>query len=236
MKTIFKRLSGWLALAALTLGAPTPAAASSAEQQLVDQARIAVEQLRADPNLASFPDLLARAKAVLVVPELVKAGFIIGGEGGSGVLLVRGADGGEAAGAETGGWSYPAFYTMGAGSIGLQIGAQVSKVMFLIMTEGGLEAVMSNKMTLGADASVAAGPMGAGIEAGTTFNAEADIYSFSHTKGLFGGLSFEGAVLVPDDEASEAYYGKSVTARAVVIHREVENAGADELREALVSE
>lgn len=220
----------WLvaALAVLTLGAPAAAAASSPEQQLIDQARIAVEQLRADPNMPSFPGLLARAKAVLVVPELVKAGFIIGGEGGSGLLLVRGDEADD--------WSYPAFYTMGSGSIGLQIGAQVSKVMFLIMTDGGLEALMSSNMTLGADASVAAGASGAGIEAGTTLNAEADIYSFSHTKGLFGGLSFEGAVLVPDDEATEAYYGKSVTARGVVIHREVENAAADGLREALVSE
>ncbi len=228
MRTIPQRLSGWLAFAVLALGAPAPAAASSAEQQLIDQARIAVEQVRADPNLPSFPALLSQAKAVLVVPELVKAGFIIGGEAGSGVLLVRGAEADD--------WSYPAFYTMAAGSIGFQIGAQVSKVMFLIMTDGGLEAVMSSNMTLGADASVAVGPVGAGIEAGTTFNAEADIYSFSLTKGLFGGLSFEGAVMVPDDEASEAYYGKSVTARSVVIHREVENPGADGLREALVSE
>ena len=212
----------------LALTWQTPAAASSAEQQLVDQSRIAVEQLRADPKLSSFPGLLARAKAVLVVPELVKAGFIIGGEGGSGVLLVRGAAADD--------WSHPAFYTMGSGSIGLQIGAQVSKAMFLIMTDGGLAALMSSNMTLGADASIAAGPIGAGVEAGTTFNVEADIYSFSHTKGLFGGVSFEGAVLVPDDEASEAYYGKPVTARGVVIHREVENPGADGLRAALVSE
>ena len=228
MRSFPYRLSAVAVFAALTLGWQAPAAASSAEQRLVDQARIAVEQLRADPNLPIFPDLLARAKAVLVVPELVKAGFIIGGEGGSGVLLVRGAEADD--------WSYPAFYTMAAGSIGFQIGAQVSKVMFLIMTDGGLDALMSSNMTLGADASIAAGPIGAGIEAGTTFNAEADIYSFSHTKGLFGGLSFEGAVLVSDDDASEAYYGKPVTARGVVIHREVENTGADGLREALVSE
>ncbi len=207
---------------------PPAMAASSDEQKLVDLARIAVELIREDPNLPSFPELLKRAKAVIVVPELVKAGFFIGGEGGQGMLLVRNP--------ETGEWGYPAFYTMAAASIVFQIGAQVSKVMFLIMTDGGLEAVMSSKMTLGADASIAAGPMGAGIEAGTTSNIEADIYSFSHTKGLFGGVSFEGAVLVPDDDANEAYYGKSITARAVIIHREVENPGADGLREALVSD
>ena len=206
----------------------TPALASSEEQQLVDQARIAVEQLRADPPVPSFPALLSQAKAVLVVPELVKAGFIFGGEGGLGVLLVRDP--------ETGEWSPPAFYTMAAASVGLQIGVQVSKVMFLIMTDGGLGAMMSDKLTLGADASIAAGPIGGGIEAGTTFNAEVDIYSFAQTKGLFGGLSFEGAVLVPDDDANEAYYGKAVTARGVVILGEAENSAADGLRDALAAE
>ncbi|MFP6743011.1 MAG: lipid-binding SYLF domain-containing protein [Alphaproteobacteria bacterium] len=222
MKTILR------ALFMVMLVATTPAQASSEEQQLVDQARIAVEKLRADPTLPSFPALLSQAKAVLVVPELVKAGFIFGGEGGLGVLLVRNP--------ETGEWSPPAFYTMAAASVGLQIGVQVSKVMFLIMTDGGLSALMSDKLTLGADASIAAGPMGAGIEAGTTFNADVDIYSFAQTKGLFGGLSFEGAVLVPDDDANEAYYGKAVTARGVVILGEVENSAADDLREALASE
>ena len=222
MKTILR------ALFMVMLVATTPAQASSEEQQLVDQARIAVEKLRADPTLPSFPALLSQAKAVLMVPELVKAGFIFGGEGGLGVLLVRNP--------ETGEWSPPAFYTMAAASVGLQIGVQVSKVMFLIMTDGGLSALMSDKLTLGADASIAAGPMGAGIEAGTTFNADVDIYSFAQTKGLFGGLSFEGAVLVPDDDANEAYYGKAVTARGVVILGEVENSAADDLREALASE
>ena len=222
MKTILRTL------VLVMLVAATPALASSEEQQLVDQARIAVEQMRADPTLESFPALLAEAKAVLVVPELVKAGFIFGGEGGYGVLLVRDP--------ETGEWSPPAFYTMAAASVGLQIGVQVSKVLFLIMTEGGLEAMMSDKLTLGADASIAAGPIGAGIEAGTTFNAEVDIYSFAHTKGLFGGVSFEGAVLVPDDDANEAYYGKAVAARGVVILGDVENSATDGLRNALAGE
>lgn len=216
-----------MVLAVLSGQAPV-LAAPTAEQQLVDLARIAVEKLRADPNLPTFPVLLANAKAVVVVPELVKMGFFIGGEGGLGVLLVRHPESGE--------WSSPAFYTMAAASIGIQFGAQVSRVMFLIMTDGGLSAMMSDKLTLGADASVAAGPVGAGIEVGTTFNAEIDIYSFSHTKGLFGGLSFEGAALIPDDDANEAYYGEPVTARAIVILGQVENDEADGLRAALVTE
>ncbi len=227
MKFLGLRL--FIAIIAVMIAWKAPAmAASSDEQILVDQARIAVELIREDPNLSSFPGLLKRAKAVVVVPELVKAGFIIGGEGGQGMLLARDP--------ATGAWGYPAFYTMAAASIGFQIGAQVSKVMFLIMTDGGLEAMMSDKLTLGADASVAAGPVGAGIEVGTTFNIAADIYSFSLTKGLFGGVSFEGAVLVPDDEANEAYYGQAIAVRGIVIHRQVENANADGLRAALVTE
>ena len=216
-------------IVAATVAWQTPAlAAPSAEQQLIDQARIAVEQLRSDPNLSGFADLLIRAKAVIVIPALVKAGFFIGGEVGSGLLLVRHP--------ETREWGYPAFYTLAAASFGFQIGAQVSQVMFLIMTDGGLEAMMSDKLTLGADISVAAGSVGAGVEAATTFNAEADIYSFSRAKGLFGGVSFEGAVLVPDDDANEAYYDAAISARGIVIHREVENADADGLRAALVTE
>ena len=227
MRTILRRLAAAAALTAMTFAWHGPAGAAPTEQQLVDQARITVEQLRADPDLPHFATLLERAKAVLVLPELVKAGLVFGGEGGEGVLLARHP--------ETGAWSPPAFYTMASASIGLQLGAQVSKVMFLIMTDGGLEAVMSHRLTLGADASVAAGPVGGGVEAGTTLNIDADIYSFSHTKGLFGGLSFEGAVVVPDDDANAAYYGRPVSAHAVVVGREVGNAGADGLREALAA-
>ena len=224
MTAMFRRLPAWLALAAvMSLGAQ--AFATTKEQTLVDKARLAVDALRADTKFSAFPRLLAEAKAVLIMPELIKIGFIFGGEGGSGVLLVRDT--------ETGHWSQPAFYTMGAGSFGLQIGAQVAEVAFVIMTEGGLEKLMSDKVTLGADASIAAGPVGAGVEAGMTFNIDVDIYSFAHTKGLFGGISFEGAVVVPDDEANETYYGKSITARGIVLHGEVRNPDADALRAAL---
>ena len=105
--------------------------------------------------------------------------------------------------------------------------------MLLTMTDGGLEKIMANKMTLGTDASIAVGTVGGGVEAGTTLNVEADIYSFAHAKGLFGGISLEGAVLTPDEEAAESYYGKAVASRAIVIHREVSNPGADGLRAAL---
>ena len=224
MKSIARPLAAWIVLWALVVGWAAPAAASD-EQRLIDKATLAVEELRGKNNFSNLKPYFAQAKAVIIIPELVKAGFIIGGEVGNGVLLVRDAESGE--------WSSPAFYTLVAASIGLQIGAQVSQVMLLIMTDGGLEKIMADKMTLGTDASIAVGTVGGGVEAATTLNVEADIYSFSHAKGLFGGISFEGAVLTPDEEAAESYYGKAVSSRAIVIHREVGNPGADGIRAAL---
>ena len=224
MKSVRRLSLAPLALVALIAASSAPALASG-EQVLVDKARIAVEELRGDARFGSFPKYLARAKAVLLVPELVKAGFIFGGEGGSGVLVVRDP--------QSGAWSDPAFYTMASASVGLQIGVQVSNAVFLVMTDGGLEKLMSDKLTLGADASVAAGPVGLGVEAGTTLNIEADIYAFARSKGLFGGVSFEGAVLVPDRDANTAYYGRAVSSRGIVLRHEVANPGADGLRAAL---
>ncbi len=222
--SITRRLPAWIVLWSLVVGWGAPAAASE-EQRLIDKATFVVEELRGENKFSNLKRFFAQAKGVVIFPEMVKAGFIIGGEIGVGVLLVRDP--------ETGEWSYPAFYTLGAASIGLQIGAQVSQVMLLVMTDGGLEKIMTDTMTLGTDASIAVGTVGGGVEAGTTFNVEADIYSFSHAKGLFGGISFEGAVLTPDEEAAETYYGKAVSSRGIVIHREVANPGADGIRAAL---
>lgn len=197
------------------------------QQELVDRAKITVDTLRNDSNLKQpINSLLARARAVLVFPNLFKAGFILGGEGGSGVLLVKGTDGT---------WSSPAFFGMGSGSLGLQIGAQQSEVMFIIMTEGGLRKILNNSMKLGADASVAVGPIGAGVEASTTTNLDRDIYAYSKTVGLFGGGAFEGSVLTPREEWNRAYYGDGATTRAIAIERKFDNFGANTLKNALAS-
>ena len=128
--------------------------------------------------------LIKQAKGVLIIPQFLKGGFIIGGSGGSGVLLGRDAN-----------WSDPAFFTMGGGSIGFQIGGQVSEVVLLLMTNRAIDAVIHNEVKLGADASFAAGPLEIGAEASTTTNLDTDIFSFSRAKGLFAGVSFEGAVI-----------------------------------------
>jgi lipid-binding SYLF domain-containing protein len=203
--------------------APTAVAASPAEE-LVAESRFSIERLLGDPSLANLKTYVKNARGVLIIPELVKGGFIVGAEGGSGVLMVRGSDGT---------WSSPAFYTLAAASFGLQIGGQVSEVVFTLMTEGAVQALLANEVKLGADASVAIGPFGLGIEASTTTNLDADIYAFSKTVGLFGGGSLEGAKLFSRESWNDAYYGASASPRAVVIERIFFNPQAEQLRSAV---
>ncbi len=209
----------------IAITALAPVARASEQQNVVDLARIAFDEIRSDPNLSSFATYFPKAKAVLIMPRLVKGGFFLGGEGGRGVLLARTP--------KTGAWSYPAFYVMGSASIGLQFGAQVSQVVFLIMTDGGLKKLLSGSVTLGVDANVAVGPVGAGVEAGSTPNIDVDFLSFARTQGAFIGISFEGAVLKPDDAWTEAYYGKPLSAADVVIDSQAGNASAEPLRQLL---
>ena len=215
-----------LLLVAALWSAPAAASTEEAEAtELVDKARIAVQRLARDPDAGpSLRHFLAGAKAVLIFPTLIKGAFLVGGEGGSGVLLTR--DG-------KGSWSYPAFYTMASISFGLQIGGQTAEAMLLIRTEGGVEAVLEDQMKLGADASAAAGPKGAGIEGSTTSNIGPDILTFSTSQGLFAGASLEGAVIARRQDWNRAFYREGATPRAIVIERAHANPAADALREAL---
>lgn len=217
-----------LAVAAL-LAAPACAQTSatpSNQQLLVDRARSTIEALKVDPNFSNFNSLLRQAKAVIVVPQLLKAGLIIGGEGGSGLLMARNAQGR---------WSSPAFYSLGAGSIGLQIGAQISEVVLLVMNNRALDKLLADKVTLGGDVSVAAGNDGGSLQARTTTNVGADIYAFARNKGLFGGLTLEGGWLTPDVKANHAYYGPNATAHDIIIDQKYTSPGADQLRSSLPS-
>ena len=130
-------------------------------------------------------------------------------------------------------WSSPAFYTLAAGSFGLQFGGQVSEVVFTLMTEGAVQALLANEVKLGVDASIAIGPFGLGLEASTTTNLDADIYAFAKTVGLFGGGSLEGAKLFSRDSWNDTYYGASASPRAVVIERAFFNPQAEQLRSAV---
>jgi lipid-binding SYLF domain-containing protein len=213
-----------LGFALLALGFAQPAAALSDQQEIVDKARITFDKLIQSPEFAELPNYVKRAKAIMIFPELVKGGFIIGGEGGSGVLVVRDA---------AQGWSFPAFYTLAAGSLGLQIGGQVSEVVLTIMSDKAIDAVIDNQMKLGGDVSMAVGPLGKGLEAATTTNLEADVYSFAKTAGLFGGVSLEGAGILKRESWNASYYGSGATPYAIVIERRFSNPNAQPLRDAL---
>ncbi len=207
-----------LALAVI-LRAPDAKAASEA-QELVDKARLTAEKIFKHPDTEAVRRLLSRAKGVLIVPSLLKAGFVIGGEAGQGVLLTR--DSADV-------WSQPAFYTIGSGSFGLQIGFQDAEVMLLVMTDKALQAVIASKVKLGADASVAAGPVGFGVEGATTTNLGADILAYALTRGAYLGASVEGSVVFEDEELNESYYGSGATARGIVVERRFSNPASQRL-------
>jgi lipid-binding SYLF domain-containing protein len=224
MKSI-KRLMKWpgFLVAALAIAvAPVSGQAEDKPQDIVDGAVTTLNNFSADPNMTWFQNHIKDARGVFIVPSLVKAGFILGGSGGSGVLLAKVAG--------TSKWSYPAFYTMGSGTFGLQAGVEKAEVVLLVMTEKGLNAMLSNKFQLGADASVAAGPVGVGAQAAT-----ADILQFSRSKGVFAGLTVEGAVIAPRDKWNQAYYGKEVLPTDILLGHTVQVAAADQLRKAVAN-
>jgi lipid-binding SYLF domain-containing protein len=219
-----RTLTAIFALMASALICGSPAMAGTEEQALVDKAKLTVDEFARSGDMGGFQDYLKRAKAVIVIPQLLKAGFFIGGSGGSGVLLANGDSQGS--------FSHPSFITMGSGSIGLQFGAEAQQIILVIMTEKGLDAVLRNKVTLGADASVAAGPIGGGGKVAAT-SSFSDIYSFAVSQGLFAGVSVEGAVLQERREWNQKYYQKEVKASDIVVRRQVLNKGAEALVGAL---
>jgi lipid-binding SYLF domain-containing protein len=212
------------AVLALVLALVVPAGPAAAQgniepQQIVDDADAAFKNLVADPNLSWFRDNLQNAKGIMIVPQLVKGGFFLGGSGGSGVVLAH--DGAK------GSWSDPAF--IGSVSFGLQFGGEVSEVAFLVMTQKGMDSMLETSFKLGGDVSIAAGPVGAGARAAT-----ADILAFSRSKGLFGGISLEGSIIGPQNEWNGAYYDTpGVQPIDILINDKVSNPGADTLRQAV---
>jgi len=213
-----------VAVAALALAVPQ--LAKAAEQQVVDDAVVVVQHLSSSSGLAANArDLLHRARGVLIIPTLVKGGFIFGAQGGSGVLLSRDP--------KTGTWSYPAFYAMGAGSFGFQIGLEVSKIMLIIMNDRALDAFMRAEFKLGAEAGIAVVTLGGGAEASTTAAGGADIYALAESAGLFGGVAIQGGIVKPLADEDHRYYGANVTAQQIVLARGVKNPGAEGLRNIL---
>jgi len=192
--------------------------------QLVEKAEMTLEAFMADKNMEAFQDLIRQANAILVTPQLLKGAFVLGASGGSGVLMVRDA--------KTGHWKGPAFYTLGGASFGLQIGGQASEVILLAMTERGVTSFLSSSFKLGADAGIAAGPIGAGASAASA-NLSADILSFARSKGLYGGISLDGSVVAVRDGLNEAYYNSRCDPTDIFVRQNVMNPHSAGLKEAI---
>lgn len=203
----------FLQLSALLLCLPLVltgvASAGETEDDRLQSASDVLHQISEIPENAIPPELLADAYGIAVIPGVIKAGFVVGGRWGKGVIAVR----------QDRGWSNPAFITLAGGSIGWQIGAQSTDIILVFKTRRGVENLASGKVTLGADAAIAAGPVGRQASAATDAQMKAEIYSYSRSRGLFAGLALEGAVLQPDDDANAAAYGGHVSSWDVFENR-----------------
>ena len=204
---------------------PIAAHAQSEQQELVDRATLAAQDMLNQHDGTDAQYVLRRARAVLICPQIFRAGFLLGGQGGSCVLVAR--DG-------AGSWSAPAFYGMGGASIGFQAGVQDAQVMLLIMTDRGLKAIMDNQFKLGADATATFIDLGGGIEGATTAALSADIVGFTRARGLYAGISLSGSLLASKSDWNQAYYGRPMAAQQIVITMEATNSAADPLRQILI--
>jgi len=220
-KKILKRLTLLVAAIGMAFGFTvsdmTSAFADSATdaKQLVEKSKLTFDRFVGTKELGAFRDLLKKAKGVFISPQMLEGAFIFGVSGGSGVLVVRDSGAGS--------WNGPAFYTVGEVSFGFQAGGKASEVVMLAMTERGVHALLSPSVKLGADVGVAAGPVGAGASAATA-NISADILTFALSKGLYGGISLEGAVVAVRNEWNGAYYKKpGVTPTDILIRKDVNN-------------
>jgi lipid-binding SYLF domain-containing protein len=210
-------------LTVLVFGQPGKAlsAEMTDEQILVEKARVTFLSFMADEGLHGFRDSFKRAKGILIIPEMLKGGFFLGGSGGSGVFLARDEEKGD--------WSPPAFYTIGSLTLGIQIGGEISGLIMLAQTDKGMQSLYSSSFKLGGDASAAAGPVGVAGKVDML----TDFLTYGRSQGAYVGVNLESAVIATRDAWNRAYYGKDVRPVEILRVRSVRNPGADELREAL---
>ncbi len=204
-------------------GALSALASDSVEQQqLVDKAQVTLQNLFADPSVGpALRDAKEDTKALFIVPQFIRGSFIFGGAGGSGVLLVRDD--------QTKNWSEPAFYNIGSASFGLQAGADVSEMIFVVVTQRGLEQFYRNEFKLGLDAGMALGPVG---EGGGVKGITADLLGYAKKKGAYVGMSVDGSIITVSNDSNAAYYGKPVRPTDIIVKHAVSNPKSAFLRKA----
>jgi lipid-binding SYLF domain-containing protein len=191
----------------------------------VDKAKMTLEKYAANANIGWSPTHARCAKAILIVPQLLKGALVLGFEGGTGVLLVRDE--------KTGAWSQPAFYKLRTGSFGLQIGAESSDMVFLVMTTKGVESFYTSSFRLGGDASVALGPVGVGARGQTSLTFSFDMLAYTSDQGLYAGISAEGAAVITRAKWNESYYERGTRPTDILVTHTVSNPGSEKIRAAL---
>jgi SH3 domain-containing YSC84-like protein 1 len=204
------------AVASLTLFGHS-AQAQGDQQKLVVEAERSLSNFLRDPDMSWLQQNISRSKALIIAPEIVKAGFIFGGSGGRALVVARDPASGK--------WVGPAFYSMATGSVGFQAGISVSEGVTMVMTDKGFNSLLATSFKMGGDASVAAGPVGAGAKSDIV----SDLITFNRAKGVYGGLNFDGTVVTAADDWNQAYYGKKSLPPDILVRMSVTNRNADGL-------
>jgi SH3 domain-containing YSC84-like protein 1 len=205
-----------LAAAAVTLAAPAVYAQADPHAHIA-ASEITLSNFLRDPDMTWLQQNFGRAKAVIITPEIVKAGFIFGGSGGRALVVARDPRSGK--------WVGPAFYAMATASVGFQAGISVAEGVTLVMTDKGFNSLLATSFKIGGDASVAAGPVGAGARSDIV----ADLITFNRAKGVYGGLNLDGTVVAASDDWNASFYGKKVLPPDILVRADVRNAAADKL-------
>ena len=185
------------------------------EQKTLKDSLSVIDEIMNSPDQEIPRELISQAKAILIFPTLIKAGFLVGGRYGEGVASMRAKKNGK--------FGPPTFLTQAGLSFGFQVGAEAVDLVLLVMTKRGLESLLKDELTLGADAAVSAGPIGRHAEAAFDIGMQGEIYSYSRSKGAFAGISLKGAVISTDKKANHAYYGQFLKAKDILIRNKVKN-------------
>jgi lipid-binding SYLF domain-containing protein len=212
-----------LLIAAVLALLPLAARAQTEQQTLVDRATLAVQEMLGGDASGDARSLLRKARGAMICPRVFKAGFFFGGQGGDCVMVGR---------LQTG-WTAPAFYGLGSGSFGLQIGIQDAEILFIILTDKGLHALLDSQFKIGPDAGIAIATLGAGVSGATTAALRADVVAFAQSRGLYIGISLDGSLIGQRSEWNQAYYGQPLAAQQIVLQGAGSNPGDEPLREVL---
>jgi lipid-binding SYLF domain-containing protein len=207
-----RRQFGAALLAGAVAGGPAVAEAQTGEERIVGGAMKTMADVRHDRAFGDAAQILRRARAVMIVPRLIKGGFIIGGEGGDGVLLLRRPDGR---------WTDPAFYAIASASFGLQAGLAQSELILMVMTMKGVNGLLHDRFKIGAQAGIAVANLGSGVEAALAGPTPPDIVVWSSSAGLYGGLTIDGSIIRPLYRDDERWYGRPVSIREIMSGRVV---------------